>query len=232
MKHKGLAAVLLLASMQSMASEMETLLTECVPTVHPSTMGAIIRTESRGNAYALSDDGPSHLPWRVRKTMLRSFNPSTREEAIRITNRLIKDGHIVGLGLAQVNSRNLAKLGLTVEQALDPCTNLNAGGQILTKFYLRAFRKYGNPDKALIAAISAYNTGDFVAGIENGYVGKVVRAGYTVPPLRVGRANSNAPKTASRNEGTKAPRPARQTARDILNEAKNSPINIAFESQD
>lgn len=230
--HKVIAAGLLLVSMQSMGSEMETLLTQCVPSVHPSTMGAIIRTESRGNAYALSDDGPSHLPWRVRKTMLRSFNPGSLEEAVRITNGLIRDGHIVGLGLAQVNSRNLAKLGLTVEQALDPCTNLNAGGQILTNFYLRAFRKYGNAEKALIAAISAYNTGNFVAGIENGYVGKVVRAGYTVPPLRVGGANSIAPKTASRNGGTKAPRTARPTARDILNEAKNSPINIAFESQD
>jgi type IV secretion system protein VirB1 len=230
--HKVIAAGLLLVSMQSMGGEMESLLTQCVPSVHPSTMGAIIRTESRGNAYALSDDGPSHLPWRVRKTMLRSFNPGSLEEAVRITNGLISDGHIVGLGLAQVNSRNLAKLGLTVEQALDPCTNLNAGGQILTNFYLRAFQKYGNAEKALIAAISAYNTGSFVAGIENGYVGKVVRAGYTVPPLRVGRSNAGASKTVARKQVAKSARPAGPTARDILNEAKNSPINIAFESQD
>lgn len=209
---------------------METLLAQCVPSVHPSTMGAIIRTESRGNAYALSDDGPSHLPWRLRKTMLRSFNPASFEEAVRITNGLVRDGHIVGLGLAQVNSRNLAKMGLTVEQALDPCTNLNAGGQILTKFYLQALRKYGNADKALIAAISAYNTGDFVAGIENGYVGKVVRAGYTVPSLRVGGSNRGPVKMASRSP--KAKRQAGPTARDILNAAKNSPITVAFESLD
>lgn len=232
MMHKTIATALLMVSMQSMGGEMEALLAQCVPSVHPSTMGAIVRTESRGNAYALSDDGPSNLPWRTRKTMLRSFNPGSLGEAVRITNELISNGHIVGLGLAQVNSRNLAKLGLTVEQALDPCTNLNAGGQILTKFYLQAQRKYGATEKALIAAISAYNTGDFVAGIENGYVGKVVRSGYTVPSLRVGGSASGSLKTASKNQGTKATRRARPTARDILNEAKNSPINVAFESRD
>lgn len=227
--HKLAALIFLLAAMPCFGGDMDTLLAQCAPSVHPTTMGAIIRTESGGNAYALSDDGPSILPWRVRKTMLRSFKPASLDEAVRITNELMALGHIVGLGLTQVNSRNLAALGLSVEEALNPCTNLNAGAKILTKFYVQAYRKYGDQRKALIAAISAYNTGDFVAGINNGYVGRVVNAGYTVPTLRAGRLIGVHGTKTTAYRGVTRTSSQHATARDILNEAKNSPVSIAFD---
>src|SRR5260364_224315 len=96
------------------------------------------------------------------------------------------NGHFVGIGLTQVNSQHLSRLGLTVEQLLDPCTNLRAGVWILTHFYIKALRQYKNPQSALLAAISAFNTGDFKSGFANGYVQKVmINAGITVPLLNI-----------------------------------------------
>lgn len=171
------------------ASELEALMQRCAPEVHPTTLSAIIRTESAGKAFVISDDGPSDQPWSVRKTMLRSFNPASAQDAVDLVEKLTKDGHIVGIGLTQINSRNLARLGWSVTSALDPCTNLRYGSKILLDFYQTAFKKYQNKDKALVAAISAYNTGDFENGVANGYVQKVVSATqYQIPELKLGHA--------------------------------------------
>jgi type IV secretion system protein VirB1 len=76
------------------------------------------------------------------------------------------------LGLAQINSENLSALGLTVEQVLDPCTNLRAGAAILSEGYARAMKVHGPGQQALQAALSAYNTGTLTRGFSNGYVAK------------------------------------------------------------
>ena len=181
--------VLAIAAAGAHAEDLQSLMAKCVPDVHPSTMGAIIRVESAGSMYALSDDGPGNLPWSERKNMLRSFRPATLEEAAAKTRDLLRQGHWVGIGLTQLASRHLPRIGLSVEQALDPCTNLREGGRILTGFYLDALKTYKQPQDALHAAISAYNTGNFRAGLENGYVAKVVNAStYSVPALTSGRA--------------------------------------------
>ncbi|MDN4572024.1 lytic transglycosylase, catalytic [Pandoraea cepalis] len=177
------------------ADSLDVLMRTCAPNVHPVTLGAIVRTESRGHAYVLSDDGPNGLPWSERKKMLRSFYPDSVEEAETIATKLIAANHRVGIGLAQVNSSNLASLGLTVRTALDPCTNLRAGAQILTANYRAALKRFSDEQDALLAAISAYNTGDFSNGFTNGYVGRVVDAtGFAVPALRT----STVPRTTRR----------------------------------
>ncbi|HAL37218.1 MAG TPA: hypothetical protein DCP03_03520 [Polaromonas sp.] len=88
---------------------------------------------------------------------------------------LIASGHTVSLGLAQVNDRNLPKLGLSVRDVFEPCTNLAAGGKILTDFYQKAMQKFGPGARALRAAISAYNSGDWMRGENEGYVGLVYK---------------------------------------------------------
>jgi type IV secretion system protein VirB1 len=85
----------------------------------------------------------------------------------------------------QVNSRNLAALGTTVEQVLDPCTNLQAAATILTADYAEAARTRGDGQPALQAALSAYNTGDFYRGFANGYVARYYEPGG-VPALTGG----------------------------------------------
>jgi hypothetical protein len=139
-------------------------------------MQAIIKTESAGQAYALADAGPANLPWSQRKNMVRSIYPASADDAERTVNDLLEKGHLVAIGLTQVNAKNLPALGLTVRQALDPCTNIAAGAKVLTNFYNSALKQLGTGDKqaALLAAISAYWSGDFQRGFTGGYVQQVV----------------------------------------------------------
>lgn len=187
----GLARVLAVAALSaatagacaSEAIDLQALMERCAPGVHPETMRAIVKQESMARPFALSDDGPMHLPWSQRKRMLRSFYPHDKAGAVAMATALIKQGHLVGIGLTQISSRHLTARGISVASAFDPCTNLKYGAQILTEFYTEA-RKTRDPDSALLAAISAYNTGSFVGGLQNGYVEKVLkRGGYTVPGL-------------------------------------------------
>jgi len=222
-----IGAVLFLTLESAQASELNQLLRRCAPDVHPTTMGALVRTESGGRQYALADAGPRHLPWRIRKTMVRSFYPATKEEAATIANELVAKGHIVAIGLTQVSSRNLKRLGLTVEQVLEACQNLRAGGQILAEFYDRSQKKYRDPNDALLAAISAYNTGNFADGFTNGYVNAVLAAsGKKVPELRVS-GSAGGQRYAEVGAGVPAPVGyARSARRRLLLEAKLAEIEV------
>lgn len=154
----------------------------CAPNVAPVTLQAIARVESRDNPLALNVNG------------MRMQPPAARgaREAARIAARYIAHGYSVDLGLMQVNSLNLAALGITVAQALDPCTNIRAGAAVLTADYVAAVRTLGSGQPALRAALSAYNTGDFYRGFANGYVARYYRPGG-VPALTSGGPATPAP---------------------------------------
>jgi type IV secretion system protein VirB1 len=132
----------------------------CAPNVAPATLEAVISVESGGNPLALNVNGLSVQP------------PPARDirEAVKVAASFIARGYSVDLGLMQVNSRNLVALGLTLQQVLDPCTNIRGGATILTADYAEAVRTRGEGQSALQAALSAYNTGDFYRGFANGYV--------------------------------------------------------------
>ena len=151
------------------------LIARCAPTVHPETMSAVISAESRGHQYAIADAGPVKIPWAQRKHLVRSYYLGSLDSAVTKATELIAGGHTVSLGLAQVNDRNLANLGLSVRAVFDPCTNVAAGGQILTRFYQKAIQKFGPGSRALRASISAYNSGDWMRGENEGYVGLVYK---------------------------------------------------------
>ncbi|MCB8878112.1 transglycosylase SLT domain-containing protein [Acidisoma silvae] len=89
-------------------------------------------------------------------------------------------GYSVDLGLMQVNSRNLPSLGVTVGQMFDPCTNIQVGAAILVADFLSASANRSNPQEALKAALSVYNTGDFERGFANGYVAKYYGPGGAI----------------------------------------------------
>ena len=134
----------------------------CAPNVARATLEAVISVESGGNPFAVHVNG------------LRQRPPSPRDakDAARIAEQYIARGYSVDLGLMQVNSRHLAALGVTIEQVLDPCTNIRSGATILTADYAEAARNRGEGQLALMAALSAYNTGDFYRGFVNGYVAR------------------------------------------------------------
>jgi len=92
-------------------------------------------------------------------------------------------GYSFDIGLTQVNSRQMQRLGLPPEAMFEPCSNLAAGARILTEYYAAAIKRYGAGQPALRAAISAYNSGNHTRGIANGYVNRVsVAAGSVTSP--------------------------------------------------
>lgn len=135
---------------------------QCAPDVSPVTIEAIIRVESKGNPLALN----------VNHAKVQPVIPMTAPEVSKVAADWIARGFSVDLGLMQINSANLANLGLTIEQVLDPCVNIRAGAAILADGYARAKNLHGEGQTALQAALSAYNTGNFTSGVRNGYVAK------------------------------------------------------------
>jgi len=151
------------------------LVNECAPQVHQQTIAAIVRTESAGNPWAIGIN---------RAQPPASFKtPTNKPEAVRQATSLIQQGYNIDIGLGQINSANLPWLGLTVEQAFDPCTNLSAAARILTDNYTRANNQYAQEQASLAAALSAYNTGHFEHGITNGYVQKIYKAADNGSPV-------------------------------------------------
>jgi type IV secretion system protein VirB1 len=134
----------------------------CAANVAPATLEAVIRVESGGNPLALN----------VNRLAGPQPHPATLADAVRLAERYIDQDYSVDLGLMQVNSRNLAAVGYSVTQVLDPCTNIQSGARILTADYAEAVRSHGEGQPALQAALSAYNTGNFYQGFANGYVAK------------------------------------------------------------
>jgi type IV secretion system protein VirB1 len=136
---------------------------QCAPGVAPSTIAAVVHTESKGHQFALNVNGVARQPAR----------PANAADATRISRHYIARGHSVDLGLGQINSRNLAPLGLTWDSVFDPCTNIGAAGKILAGNYHQV-RDGRMPQEALRVALSMYNSGSKTRGFRNGYVGRVL----------------------------------------------------------
>jgi type IV secretion system protein VirB1 len=149
----------------------------CGPSVAPSTLASIARTESGFEPLSINDN-----------TTGTSGAPATRDIAIQIASKLLDAGHSVDIGIMQINSANFAMLGLTLEAAFDPCKSVVAGAAVLAGGYAGGTTHEGQ-QSALRVALSKYNTGDPQRGFTNGYVHKVeLAAGRIVPALDVGAA--------------------------------------------
>ena len=147
-----------------------TLVMVCAPFVSSNTMLAVIQQESNGNPWAIGVNGGQ----RFRKA-------SNYSEAVTESTRLIASGASIDMGLMQINVKTMVNLGLTVEQVFDPCTNVYAGGTVLTRNYVQASKTHSTDQAALLAALSAYNTGNFSKGFKNGYVNSVLKQAFKVP---------------------------------------------------
>lgn len=138
----------------------------CAPSTAPSTLAAIAHVESRFDPLAIG----------VNRGSGPVSRPRTAEEATGVARALISRGANIDLGLAQINSRNLDWLGLSVAEAFDPCRNLAAAAQVLEAGYQPIDDTNAGRQRALRIALSRYNTGHAERGFRNGYVGKVERA--------------------------------------------------------
>jgi len=140
------------------------LILACAPGVDPSTIKEIVRVESAGNQFAVNINTKNGVKLRP------TIKINTMQEAIAVSYAAIERGHTVDMGYMQINSANLKALGYTIENIFYPCANIKAGAAVLSASYARALPKYKNEQAALRAALSAYNTGNFQSGFENGYV--------------------------------------------------------------
>ena len=149
----------------AMALWLDAYLHQCTPMAGYKNMAAIVKVESGGNPWALGDNT-------ARSPVVPA--PKNYLEAIAKAKALIGRGHNIDIGLAQINSSHLREFGLSVEQVLEPCTNLRVGSAILYGFYKQASSKYGNSERALYHAFSGYNTGSLYAG--GAYVQRILSA--------------------------------------------------------
>ncbi|MCF8504103.1 MAG: lytic transglycosylase domain-containing protein [Caulobacter sp.] len=145
---------------------------QCAPAVAPETLLSIVQVESGFNPLAIGVNGKPRI----------TVTATTRAEAAAKASALIAAGRSVDLGLAQINSRNLGWLGLSVEAAFDPCQNLTAAARVLQGGYDVGDAAILGEQPALRTALSRYNTGDPVRGFNNGYVSKVTSAATRLVP--------------------------------------------------
>lgn len=147
----------------------------CVgPAVAVETGAAVARAESGFNTLAIHDNTTNH-----------SYAPADPAQALAIAKALRSAGNSLDLGLMQIDSANLARVGLTTAGTFDPCRNMAAGAQILVDDYLAGDPR-GDIQIRLRQALSRYNTGNNVGGFKNGYVERVqAAADQIVPAIRL-----------------------------------------------
>lgn len=126
----------------------------------------IMQVESNRNPFAINvnKEGKS----------LISFSPKTKIEASKVAKDYITQGYSVDIGLMQFNSKNLNLKtfnNLSIDDLLDPCTNIKAGSDIFYLAYENTNSKLSKEERTK-RALSVYNTGDEENGFKNGYVAK------------------------------------------------------------
>ena len=139
------------------------LIHQCVPHMVQTSMQSIVQIESKGNPFALNLNNGYKL----------QYQPKSETQAKKWIKALEKNGYNFDIGLAQVNIKNVHKYGYNAADLLDPCLNLKLGSSILINDYHNALSVSKSHSEALQKAISAYNTGNFHSGFNNGYVHRV-----------------------------------------------------------
>jgi len=148
----------------------------CAPQVHADTTRALVSVESAFNPWAIGVVGGA-----------LARQPRHRAEALATARALQAAGWNFSIGLGQINLGNFERLGLTLESAFDPCTNLAAMQAVLAECFDRARAPASKPavdQTALRQALSCYYSGNFATGFRHGYVRKVVSAVRLVPTVQ------------------------------------------------
>ncbi|MCR5877575.1 lytic transglycosylase domain-containing protein [Phenylobacterium sp. J367] len=145
---------------------------QCAPAVAPETLLSVVQVESGFEPLAIGVNGVPRI----------AVKPTSVDDAVAKAAALIKAGRSIDLGLAQINSKNLSWLGLSLEEVFEPCTNLRAAARILQDGYGRSNAARVGEQAALKTALSYYNTGHPARGFRNGYVAKVASAADQIVP--------------------------------------------------
>lgn len=180
----------------SIPIDFDTMLQSCAPAVHASTMRRLVEVESSFNPYAIGVVGA-----RLQR------QPRSYQEALATISWLHAKGYNYSVGLAQINRYNFSTHGLTPASALLACPNLAAGAAILTDCFRRAHAQH-QPQTALRAAFSCYESGNFTTGFHDGYVRKILSPRYSaVVPAPHPAQRSNVARAATEQPGSDASEP-------------------------
>ena len=155
------------------------LASSCAPGVAVSTLRAVAAVESHFDPLAVRDN-----------TTHESWAPSSMSAADALAKDRLKQGHSIDIGLMQINSGNLASLGMGVEDAFNACHSLDAAHRILQTAFA-AGSSESERQAAILITLSRYNTGKPLAGIANGYANQVMSAESA--PLTGKLAHQNSP---------------------------------------
>lgn len=151
---------------------------QCAPEIATEALVPLVVTESTGDPLRINiNHGP-------RVTV------GSAAEGAALARRYIAAGYTVDIGLAQINSRNITRFGVSLEEAFDPCTNLRMASSVLQANYDTASRSYSGL-AAISATYSLYNTGSMTRGLSNGYVEKVWRNAATGVPTPASSVPAN-----------------------------------------
>jgi len=124
---------------------------------------SIAEQESSGKPYAFN----------VNRWEGETIPMISMESSIDLSKRFVDKGYSVDVGLMGINSKNIDRLGQSIETTFDPCTNIAMGETIYTEFLEKAKVSGFVGHEAIRVALSQYNTGSMTRGFTNGYVDKV-----------------------------------------------------------
>ena len=128
---------------------------------------AIVMTESSGYVYALSGS------YDYSDYFLLPAIQSEADYAMSVGQASLEHNVNVSVGLMQINSWHIDKMGASIATVIDPCNNVLIGTSILREIIDRVCPSTLNND-CINAALRQYNTGktkETAAG--NAYVAKV-----------------------------------------------------------
>jgi len=120
------------------------------------------------NVRTIANKESSHHPYALNIDGVGSFFPDTLDEAVALV--VFYQQKRMDIGYMQISSSNAPALNIDPIQLLHPCDNIRIGSSIFLNFFDRMIDQKMSVDDATIRALSAYNTGDPVNGITNGYV--------------------------------------------------------------
>lgn len=135
---------------------------QCAPMVDLQLMMRVISVESSHNPYAIGVVN-AHL----------QRQPQTLTEAKATAHFLENAGYNYSVGLAQINRSNFRRFNLNFNNVFEACTNLNAGGQILSECLNRASAR-GYQAGATHKALSCYYSGQLNSAVGTQYAKKVL----------------------------------------------------------
>ena len=130
--------------------------------VDQQLMMRVISVESSHNPYAIGVVN-AHL----------QRQPQNLTEAKATANFLENAGYNYSVGLAQINRSNFSRFNLNFNNVFDVCSNLNAGGQILSECLNRASAR-GYQVGATHKALSCYYSGQLNSAVGARYANKVL----------------------------------------------------------